>query len=724
MLPRFLLAAVVLVISGSGYCTETLMYEDFQDGNSDGWRGFGEGDIRITEYQGNASLQLSAGSAVARQVALSGASRVRVGASFAAAGLGEDSACIAEVTFDDGSSWSEILRVGSGQDDSVTLHSNALSRSTAAADAGIWVRARLINGSGSARCWLDNVYVIGDSAPPSAGAKSNARELSHTFLLGSKDFAQPVPMWEFAQPQDAAPPSHEFSGALKLHDLDSAGSMHVVLDDWNRAAEIGEPIAHLPEFDFEFVQRDHDLVPMQRGVQRREHPYWEIILQPGRVWDETVDDGWTRASVPFSLQERSANCTHNGVLSWLFNAEEISRLVYQISSETCGYLKLDLWGVVFAEYSQQDLSEKSQPHIKRMDLHRASRLPVRELSRLATDYPGTEPLAFGVDDGIHPDDMSVVGMLVNGIHYRSDCYTRQGPYPFCDSMPLPSYSIAKSIFAAVATMRMEQKFPGAAKTPIAEVLEQCDFKEWRDVTVENALDMATGNYRSKKPDIDEDSESSRQFIFSDMHDEKMQFACERYGRKAKPGSQFVYHTSDTYLVGAALQAILNERTDFTDVYRDLLVKPIWDRLNLSPLLDSTKRTYDDEGQPFVGYGLTVETDDIVRIADWLRRSDGVIGDTALLDSTMLRAALQGTASDRGLDTEYTGLKYNNGFWAFDSGPSLRCEGPAWVPFMSGVSGITVAMFPNNVTYYYFSDSYVFRWQSAREAAHAIKDLCR
>jgi len=33
------------------------------------------------------------------------------------------------------------------------------------------------------------------------------------------------------------------------------------------------------------------------------------------------------------------------------------------------------------------------------------------------------------------------------------------------------------------------------------------------------------------------------------------------------------------------------------------------------------------------------------------------------------------------------------------------------------------MFPNGVIYYYFSDSYVFRWQTGREAAHMIRPLC-
>ena len=43
--------------------------------------------------------------------------------------------------------------------------------------------------------------------------------------------------------------------------------------------------------------------------------------------------------------------------------------------------------------------------------------------------------------------------------------------------------------------------------------------------------------------------------------------------------------------------------------------------------------------------------------------------------------------------------------------------------MSGVSGISIVMFPNDVIYYYFSDSQIFRWQTGRDTAHAIRSLC-
>lgn len=43
--------------------------------------------------------------------------------------------------------------------------------------------------------------------------------------------------------------------------------------------------------------------------------------------------------------------------------------------------------------------------------------------------------------------------------------------------------------------------------------------------------------------------------------------------------------------------------------------------------------------------------------------------------------------------------------------------------MSGFGGITVALFPNGVIYYYYSDGHLHRWASARAAAHRIRSLC-
>ena len=719
-----LVLPATLLLAATAFGAETILYDNFEDGDADGWLAPGEYSTLVFAQNGNASLRLVGEGAALRQVATQDIARVRIGASFTAMNLEFGEVCLAEATFDKGRSWFKVLRVGDGQDDGVTQHAGAVTLEVPSGTQEIGFRAYVAGNSPAGICWLDNVSMRGEPAADAAVQPANARQLGRTFLLGAAALAAPVRMREFSMPQTAAAPKRSFAGSLRLVEPDRSGAFRIRVDTRGRVAKIGEPVRHLPEFDFQFAQRGSDLLPLQRGVQRRKHPYWEIILQPGRAWDEMDDGPWTRVAVPFALQERSANCTHNGVLTWLFNdAGDVSRVAYQISSETCGYFKFDMWGVLAAEYRQQDLGVESAAHFERFDAHREARLPVRRLRQLAADFPGIDPLGFGVDDGIHPDDISVLGMVVDGVHYRSDCHTRYGDYPFCDTLALPSYSTAKSIFAGIATMRLERQYPGTVEMTIASLVEACDAKKWRDVTIEDALDMATGNFRSPAPNVDENSIPHQRFVFQDKHRAKLEFACDYFRRKAVPGSRFVYHTSDSYLVGAALGEFVARQGAGADLYQAALLQPIWEPLQLSPLLDDTKRSYDDHAQPFTGYGLTYDADDIVRIAAWLNAEARRPGKQAMLDSKMLKAALQRVAEDRGLEAGSARLRYNNGFWAYDAGASLGCRQAVWVPFMSGYAGITVAMFPNDVIYYYFADSSVSRWQSAIEAAHAIRPLC-
>ena len=103
--------------------------------------------------------------------------------------------------------------------------------------------------------------------------------------------------------------------------------------------------------------------------------------------------------------------------------------------------------------------------------------------------------------------------------------------------------------------------------------------------------------------------------------------------------------------------------------------------------------------------------------------EGALDGKQVIDKSMLDAAMQRTASDRGLAAGGANFRYNNGFWAFDIASAIDCEKPVWVPFMSGFGGITVAMFPNGVVYYYFSDTYTHRWRTGIEAAETIESMC-
>ena len=74
------------------------------------------------------------------------------------------------------------------------------------------------------------------------------------------------------------------------------------------------------------------------------------------------------------------------------------------------------------------------------------------------------------------------GLVVGGVNYLSACDTRSGAYPYCDVIDLPSYSLAKSVFAAAALMRLELLQPGASAQRISAHVPECATPAWNGVT--------------------------------------------------------------------------------------------------------------------------------------------------------------------------------------------------------------------------------------------------
>ncbi|HEY0104833.1 MAG TPA: serine hydrolase, partial [Rhizomicrobium sp.] len=479
-----------------------------------------------------------------------------------------------------------------------------------------------------------------------------------------------------------------------------------------------EPARHLPPFDFAFVQAGDALIPARRGAIPSPHAMWEFLLEPGRAWDEPGDDGYTRAALPFTLEEKNANCMHNGVLTFLFrNDGSVSDVAYQMASETCLYFKFDLWGRAAARYvpgAVPDAAAIAAAYAREV----ATRLPVKPIAALAQDHPGIDPADFGAAAEIDPADMTTYGLVLDGVNYRGGCQTRLGPYPFCEAMDLPSYSLAKSLFAGLGTMRLSRLYPGVAGETVAPLVPECAAAgTWQDVTLGNLLDMASGHFNSSADQADEDAADIAPFFEASDHAGRIRFACTQYPRKAAPGTQWVYHTADTYLLGTALNAFYRGNAGAgADVYRDVLT-PLWRQLDLSPAIDVTRRSYDAQAQPFAGWGLTLHADDVAKLAAF------ITSPTPLLDRKMLDAALQRDPADPGMRASNDAFRYHNGFWAWNAAATLGCKSPAWIPFLSGYGGIAVALMPNGVTYYYFSDGGTFSWARAAMQADRIKSFC-
>ncbi len=544
-------------------------------------------------------------------------------------------------------------------------------------------------------------------------------------MLSGTGYLQPVDLAEYTPPAGGAAPTQHFEGRLTLRRQGTNGYRSLVLDRSFLTSD-HRKVADLPDFDFEFVADGGNFIPIQRGTVPGSHPSWEIILEPGRVWEATEDGGYARVSLPFALEERNENCMHNGVLSFLFKSDgSVSHAAWQISSETCRYEKFDAWGWLRALYQPRQVPGAGAT-INAFRRELAARMPVRPIATLADDYPGAVPTNFGAVSEVSPRDMSTYGFVIDGVRYSGGCPTRHGAYPYCENLDLPSYSLAKSMVAGIALMRLERLYPGAAQSAIREYVPECATDHrWDGVTFVNVLDMATGLYRSVVDQADEDAEGTGRFFFPTDHAHKIRYACLEYERRAPPGSTWVYHTSDTYVLGVALARYLQRRRGpAADFYRDLLVEPLWEPLGLSPSAAVTRRTYDATAQPFTGYGLTLHSDDIVKLALFLAVDGGRIGDQQELDPDMLRAAMQQDPAHRGLPASTPEFRYMHGFWAYNVARVLGCAQATWIPFMSGFGGIEVVMLPNHTVYYYVSDGGEFRWAQAAAESNRMRSFCR
>jgi hypothetical protein len=578
-----------------------------------------------------------------------------------------------------------------------------------------------------ALCITLSLCAAGDAAAvyaPLTGSGAVTRTaLSYTTLTSGS--AALVDFSAFAVPANAANPDSNFQGTLTLTNVSSTGSF----------TEVGTALqssyvnpGHLPSFTFQFIQDGTHIFPLQRGLITTTHPDWYYILEPGRVWKENSDSGYSRAALPFSLQENGANCTHNGVLSFLFKADgSVSKVAYQIAGETCQYFQFNMWGLANATYTPQTIAGAAAA-ITAYEAEVAARMPTRPIAQLATDYPAAALNVANIGSEQTAAYMTVYGVATDGINYVGGCQTRYGTYPYCEVLDLPSYSVSKSVAGAIGLMRLEKKYAGTQYllTMKAEIAK-CSGTQWNDVTLLNTLDMATGNYTSAGYEVDEGSTAAlNNFFLVDTYNAKATHACA-YTRKSTPGTKWVYHTSDSFLLGTAMNTVFKYwEGSAKDYYTDMLVAELWKPLKLSPTTWTTARTIDSIAYPFTGYGLTFHHDDLVKIGEFLNKDNATIAGTAMLDTTLYNEAMQKT-TNHGLDAGSVNDKYLHGFWAWNAASTATgtavCASAKWIPYMSGFGGIAVILLPNNMVYYFVSDNKEYGFKQSLIELNKIRSVC-
>ncbi len=587
----------------------------------------------------------------------------------------------------------------------------------------------------------------------------------------------------FGIPATAAPPTNTFEGTLTLSSVTTTGNYTSVYDPlayssitaWKHlGANSGTSLV------LQFVQNGSWLIPVTQGLQYTGSSNWNIIIGYGRVWNETTDNGYTRASFPFTVAEYNQNCVHNGEMTFLFNGSSVSHVFYQIDYEVCAYWQANFYGNLTASYTPSTISgdttleNNAAAEIK-------NRIPTKPFSALATDYPssGVSTSAF-IGQYLHPTYIAGYGLYINGVNYVSSCQTRTDAYAFCAEMRWPSYSVAKSMFAETALSRLGQQFGNSVYNLLMKnyISQYTIGGSWTSTTFDNLADMASGNYNSTGFETDENSTSETNFVGavpyynynSPTSASKIYDAFNLFKTTSTtPGTTWVYHSHDTFLLVSAMeayaQAQLGTSTDiWNKVYAD-----VFSPLNVSPGMQQIMRTACNNqstsancssstkvsatGAPIGSHGMYLIQDDIAKIGYFFNNNNGAINGTQVLDparedDSMVRTSNIGlVTADSGF---YTGSPivantnhYNNDYWtkywtttefppnsgATENGglatnpfnSTFTCQ--FWIPYMSGYGGNTVLLLPNNAVFYLFSEDYEYYWTYAVEQANLIKPMC-
>lgn len=555
------------------------------------------------------------------------------------------------------------------------------------------------------------------SQPIRATTQPERTLLTAEGLINGFTFDGPVDETALTPPENVFSPNHIFEGRLEL--LGEAENGHIQV----LRGELDPEYAYLPEFDFELVQENGYLIPIRRGNLITDHPVWNIILEPGRVWQETGDGDFSRASLPFALTVKGGNATFNGTLTFVFDDQQVSRVWYQVTQETTSYTRANLWGLVEAVYHQVPVAGVEEVRAAFLD-ELAVRMPVKPIEMLADDYPSVSISAFG--QGVTPEHMTWYGVVANGVNYLGGCHTRFGVYPYCEAMRATSYSTAKSAFVSLALMRLTQRYGTEVpalliKDFVPEYVSSAG--DWENVTFNHALDMSTGNYISSGFMADDTSDKMGEFFGAQPFAVRIA-AAFMAPHQTEPGTRWVYRTSDTFILTRAMQNYLQTQEGPDADTFQYVVDEIYRPLGLGPGAYTTMRTADDnwQGEPEGGYGLWWIPDDIAKIGSFLNNAGGQINGEQILPINLLAATLQQDPDDRGVKIDSHRM-YNNAFWAshYTEAGGFACE--FWVTQMQGVSGNVVALFPNGITYYYFSDNQEFTWDAALRETDKIIPLC-
>jgi hypothetical protein len=480
------------------------------------------------------------------------------------------------------------------------------------------------------------------------------------------------------------------------------------------ALVLGRDPQLFPAAEMAFFTDAGDLIPFSEEVIRvasaeRGRSFWDVIVQPGRVWSEPEDGDWSRAAFPFALVNSIEGETHNGLATFLYRGTQVSNVRFQIVQQTAPFLietRFTAAGLAHASFAAASVDRLPALRARRA-AQRRDAVRIAGWATLAAQV-GADRLQ-GFDGRVRPADLVLSGLDYHGTFYLKECTSAAGPLPWCDRARFGVWSATKTAANETALLRLAQKYgPGVFELKIRDyVREAAAYPGWSRVRFEDAIDMATGigngSTRSSPNDINDgyafpDPAYDRWYAARSV-DEKLAVML-RDGRVYPwgPGKVARYRDQDMFILGVAMDRFLKSKEGPGADLWTMLEREVFEPIGIHQApINRTLEPDGAPGQPLMAYGYYPTVGDLVRIAR-LYQSGGKAGGRQLLYAARVRELLAGT-TPKGLPTgEHLAggeTTYTNAFWVSAYTAARGCR--LFYPRMLGWGGNIVALLPQGLT---------------------------
>lgn len=490
-----------------------------------------------------------------------------------------------------------------------------------------------------------------------------------------------------------SPPAHPLSGEIRFSET-------VMNTNHSESTRLGRGMRFFPAFSVSMISYGEHLIPLDREIilsGNEQNSFWNIIVSPGRVWQEPGDNGYSRASLPFTFTDNYIGQARNGLATFVYNSFELSEVAIQITQETSpvdGYEIANFRGMIPVRYTPR-FFEDSERIIRDFENELASRPPVRPWSEL--------PLGGFTGDffrgAMLPLEVSMAALFLDGQLYVQPARTRSGLYPYPLEMRHGVFSVTKSLAMGLSMFFAAERYGEDIfdELIVDYVPVLADHPGWQGVTFEDVLCMATGTQGSDSGD------NIGPFIDARTSEEKIAAIGVLPDAAPAPGTTFNYASTNTFVLSYALNQYVKAKegsdADFWSMVKKSVLRPLGiPHLPLARTIESDGKL----GTPVMGWGSYPTVIEAAKIGQLLH-NEGKLGGKQVLNEFRVKEALYRTfragydaGSGHGLPREYL-----HSMWINNIGLSI---GVVTLPSMNGHGGNFVVILPSGVIAIRFSDA--------------------